>query len=174
MPANTEWISQPAISSASSTARWMDCTVDSMFTTTPFFRPLEGCEPRPTTSTLPSAPTSPTRQTTLDVPMSSPTISERSLRLATCHLSTARSPADGEAGRITQIHIGDLGRARGDDPRCREHEPVESLLDVRAAQPQPHATGERQFPGAALIERQAREAHARLHQPRLHGEVALG
>ncbi len=40
MPVNTEWIWQPAMSSASATARWMDCTVDSMFTTfTPFFRP---------------------------------------------------------------------------------------------------------------------------------------
>ena len=50
MPAYTEWISQPAMSSASSTARWIDCTVDSMLTTTPFFRPREGCEPRPITS----------------------------------------------------------------------------------------------------------------------------
>ena len=47
MPAYTEWISQPAMSSASSTARWIDCTVDSMLTTTPFFRPREGCEPMP-------------------------------------------------------------------------------------------------------------------------------
>ncbi len=60
MPANTEWISQPAMSSASSTARWIDCTVDSMFTTTPFFRPREGWEPSPTTSIAPSAPISPT------------------------------------------------------------------------------------------------------------------
>ena len=44
MPAYTEWISQPAISSASSTARWIDCTVDSMLTTTPFFSPREGCD----------------------------------------------------------------------------------------------------------------------------------
>ena len=42
MPAWTEWISHPAISSASSTARWMDWTVDSMSTTTPFFRPRDG------------------------------------------------------------------------------------------------------------------------------------
>ena len=47
MPAYTEWISQPAISSASSIARWIDCTVDSMLTTTPFFRPRDGCEPMP-------------------------------------------------------------------------------------------------------------------------------
>ena len=39
MEAYTERISQPAISSASSTARWIDCTVDSMSTTTPRFMP---------------------------------------------------------------------------------------------------------------------------------------
>ena len=50
MPAYTEWISQPAMSSASSTARWIDCTVDSMLTTTPFLRPRDGCEPMPITS----------------------------------------------------------------------------------------------------------------------------
>ena len=47
MPANTERISQPAMSSASSMARWIDCTVDSMLTTTPFLRPREGCTPMP-------------------------------------------------------------------------------------------------------------------------------
>ena len=42
IPVNTEWIWHPAISSASSTARRIDCTVDSMFTTTPLFSPREG------------------------------------------------------------------------------------------------------------------------------------
>ena len=51
----------------------MECTVDSMFTTTPFFRPRDGCEPIPTTSIAPSGITSPTIATTLEVPMSSPT-----------------------------------------------------------------------------------------------------
>lgn len=37
-----QWIRQPAICWASSMARWIDCTVDSMFTTTPFFRPRDG------------------------------------------------------------------------------------------------------------------------------------
>src|SRR5678810_277267 len=81
MPVYTEWISQPAISSASSTARWMDWTVDSMFTTTPFFSPRDGCVPMPTTSSSPSAPSSPTIALTLDVPMSRPTIRLRSDRL---------------------------------------------------------------------------------------------
>src|SRR5690606_10466365 len=52
----------------------MDCTVDSMLTTTPFFRPRDGCEPIPTISSWPSSRTSPTSATTLDVPMSRPTI----------------------------------------------------------------------------------------------------
>ena len=98
MPAYTEWISQPAISSASSTARWIDCTVDSMLTTTPFFRPREGCEPRPITSIAPSAPISPTSATTFEVPMSRPTIRFRSVRLAIrlpvlCMRSLAGAPA---------------------------------------------------------------------------------
>src|SRR5690606_14732534 len=74
IPAYTEWIWQPAISSASSMARWIDCTVDSIFTTTPFFMPRDGCEPIPTISSSPSVPISPTSATTLEVPISSPTI----------------------------------------------------------------------------------------------------
>ena len=82
MPAYTEWISQPAISSASSTARWIDCTVDSMFTTTPFFNPREGWLPMPMISRAPSDLISPTMATTLLVPMSRPTNRFRSERLS--------------------------------------------------------------------------------------------
>ena len=78
MPANTEWIWQPAISSASSTARWMDCTVDSMSTTTPRFMPRDSCEPMPITSISWPGEYSPTSAVTLEVPMSSPTISDLS------------------------------------------------------------------------------------------------
>src|SRR5690606_13112934 len=52
----------------------MDCAADSMLTTTPFFRPRDGCEPIPTISSWPSSRTSPSSATTLDVPMSRPTI----------------------------------------------------------------------------------------------------
>ena len=72
MPANTERISQPAMSSASSMARWIDCTVDSMLTTTPFFRPREGCTPMPITSMELSGATSPTSAATFEVPTSRP------------------------------------------------------------------------------------------------------
>src|SRR5512138_3807139 len=64
----------------------MDCTVDSMLTTTPRFKPREGCEPRPTTSMRPSLVISPTIATTFEVPISSPTIKLRSFFLAIRYL----------------------------------------------------------------------------------------
>ncbi len=76
--AYTERISQPAISSASSTARWIDCTVDSMSTTTPRLRPRDSCEPMPITSIGLPGEYSPTSATTLEVPMSSPTMRDLS------------------------------------------------------------------------------------------------
>src|SRR5690606_26220440 len=72
----------------------IDCTVDSMFTTTPRFSPRDGEEPKPITSTLPSGDTSPTIATTFDVPTSRPTRSFRSSRLAT---SSALLGGDGLA-----------------------------------------------------------------------------
>src|SRR5690554_1442424 len=55
-------------------ALWMAWTVDSILTTTPFFMPDDACMPVPTISSLPSGPATPTIATTLEVPMSSPTI----------------------------------------------------------------------------------------------------
>jgi hypothetical protein len=78
MLAYTERISQPAISSASSIARCIDCTVDSMSTTTPRFMPRDSCEPMPITSISWPGEYSPTSAVTLEVPMSSPTISDLS------------------------------------------------------------------------------------------------
>ena len=73
MPVNAEAILQSAISSASSSARWMPATVDSMLTTTPFFRPLDSWLPMPSTSSVPSGASSATSAATLEVPMSRPT-----------------------------------------------------------------------------------------------------
>jgi hypothetical protein len=50
IPVKTFVILQSAISSASSSARWIDCTVASMFTTTPFLSPFDSLCPRPITS----------------------------------------------------------------------------------------------------------------------------
>src|SRR6478672_13830863 len=70
--------SQPAISSASSTARWIDCTVESMSTTTPLRSPRDSCEPMPITSIGSPGAYSPTNAVTLEVPISRPTISDLS------------------------------------------------------------------------------------------------
>ncbi len=73
IPAHTEEISHPAINSASSTAFFIDSTVDSMLMTTPLRNPMDGCVPMP--MILMSDPdTSPTTAQILVVPMSRPTI----------------------------------------------------------------------------------------------------
>src|SRR5439155_24453866 len=68
----TELISAPAISSASSTARRIEATVASMLITTPLRNPRDGCVPMPITS-MPVGVISPTMQQILVVPMSRPT-----------------------------------------------------------------------------------------------------
>src|SRR5215469_4253884 len=179
MPANTEWISQPAISSASSTARWIDCTVDSMLTTTPFFSPREGCEPRPSSSIEPSAPTSPTSATTLDVPMSRPTIRLRSTRLSMVGtlsrvvvIGTA-APADGEAVGVTHVHVLNVLGALRDELQRVVHESLETLVDLAPSQPHRHPIGEVEFPGAARVQAHGGDAQPGLHEPRGGGQVAL-
>ena len=62
-------MSQPAMSEAAFTAWRIDWTVDSMFTTTPFFMPEEAAVPTPMISTR-SSKTSPIMAHTLVVPMS--------------------------------------------------------------------------------------------------------
>src|SRR5690606_8453503 len=70
--------SQPAISSASSTARWIDCTVESMSTTTPRRKPRDSWLPMPITSIGSPGAYSPTSAVIFEVPMSRPTISDLS------------------------------------------------------------------------------------------------
>src|ERR1700683_1429039 len=128
------------MSSASSTARWIDCTVDSILTTTPFFKPRDGCEPKPSTSIVPSAPISPTSATTFEVPMSSPTIRLRSERLGILASVVARamraavSPADGKAVAVTHVDVGNIVGALRDELDGRDHEALEALIHLAAAQ----------------------------------------
>src|SRR6516162_6816961 len=164
MPANTEWISQPAMSSASSTARWIDCTVDSMLTTTPFFSPREGWEPRPSSSIEPSSPTSPTSATTLEVPMSSPTMRLRSARLSIVTAVLPRAaggvaaPADGEPVGVPHVHVGNVLATLRNQLQRGVHEFLEALIDLA---------------GAARIEPHGAQAQSRLHQASRRGEVTL-
>src|SRR5690242_15390227 len=151
MPAYTEWISHPAMSSASSTARWIDCTVDSMLTTTPRFRPREGCEPRPTTSMRPSCVISPTIATTFDVPMSRPTIRLRSFflgiwRCILCAVRDAggRVPADRETVAVAQVDVTDLGGALSDHRAGDCDEALQARLHVLTTQAHARAVAERQ------------------------------
>src|SRR5688572_9445088 len=90
-------------------ARCIDCTVDSMLTTTPFLRPLEGCDPSPTMSISPEALISPTIATTLEVPISRPTIISRSdfldiaIPLDSSVVHGRVLPAHRESVAVTQI-----------------------------------------------------------------------
>src|SRR5437773_1718866 len=179
MPANTEWISQPAMSSASSTARWMDCTVDSMLTTTPFFSPREGCEPRPRSSIEPSSPTSPTSATTLEVPMSSPTIRFLSVRLSIVATVAAggaggiAAPADRKPVCVAHIHVGDVLAALRYDLQRGVHEFLEPLVHLAPSEAHGDAVGKIEFPGAAGIQAHGGEAQTRLRQASLRGQIAL-
>ena len=74
IPTKTECILQSPINSASSIARCIELTVASIFTTTPFFNPEDGCNPAPIISKVPSGLTTPTIAATFEVPISNPTI----------------------------------------------------------------------------------------------------
>src|ERR1700756_4476322 len=122
----------------------MDCTVDSMLTTTPFLRPREGCEPRPSTSMEPSSPTSPTRATTLEVPMSRPTMRFRSDRLSIATTVSARrgmrraavaTPPYCKTVCVTHVDIGNVVAALSHEFQRGGNEFVEPLIDLAAAEP---------------------------------------
>src|SRR5665213_1777760 len=178
IPAYTEWISQPAMSSASSTARWIDCTVDSILTTTPFLRPREGCDPSPITSIAPSAPISPTSATTFEVPISRPTMRLRSERLGILASVLARAaraarlPANRKAVAVAHVDVGDLIRARRDEFHRSQHEALEALIDLAAAEAHRDAVRQIHFPRAALIKPQRRQMHACFDEPALCCEIA--
>src|SRR5215469_1320621 len=167
------------MSSASSTARWIDCTVDSMLTTTPFFSPREGCEPTPSSSIEPSSPTSPTSDTTLEVPISRPTIRLRSARLSiattldTFAVRAVAAPADGEPVRVTHVHVGNVLTALRDQLQRGAHEFLEALIDLASPQAHGDAVGEIELPRAARIEAHRRQALPGLHEAPLGGEIAL-
>src|ERR1700722_3935021 len=115
----------------------MDCTVDSMFTTTPFLSPREGCDPRPNTSIEPSRPISPTSATTLEVPMSRPTmrfLSERLSIAATvltfCPVRPASAPADCKTICITHVYVGNVVAALSHEFQRRCDYFVESFVDL--------------------------------------------
>src|SRR6201996_8853542 len=167
------------MSSASSTARWIDCTVDSMFTTTPFFRPREGCEPMPNTSIAPSRPTSPTSATTFEVPMSSPTmrfLSERLSIPATVFFSTvcrSAPPSNCKPVRVAHVDIGDIAASLSDELQSCVDEFVKPFVDLAPSQPDGDAVRQIEFPGAARIQAHRGQSQSGLDEPSLRREVTL-
>src|SRR6266403_1082956 len=154
----------------------MACTVDSMLTTTPFFRPRDGWLPMPMISKAPSDLTSPTMATTLLVPMSRPTIRLRSERLAiggSCGRRLGPAPADGEAIGIAHVHVRDVVQAMRNDLRGGANESVEPRVHVAAPEPYRDAAVQVHLPRAALVETQRRDAHAGLEHPALRRQIAL-
>src|SRR5687768_17840806 len=132
-------------------ARWIDCTVDSMFTTTPRFRPREGCEPKPTTSMRPSCVISPTMATTFEVPMSRPTIRLRSffLGIRASILGVARDasgnvPTDRETVAVTKIDVMHFSTARSDYGARDSDESFQPRGHILTTEPHDHAVAERQ------------------------------
>src|SRR3984957_5441457 len=169
----------------------MDCTVDSMLTTTPFFKPREGWLPMPMISRTPSALISPTMATTLLVPMSRPTNRFRSERLAMNRLRPLDvgiigmlgryrcrdrrvAPADGKAIGVAHVDIGNFIQAMRDDLRCGVDEALDALVDFAPSQTHRHSAVEIHLPGAARIQAQRRNAHTGIEHAALHGQIALG
>src|SRR5262252_7929382 len=145
IPVKTRSILQSAISSASSRVRWMAFTVASMFTTTPFFSPLDSWPPMPTMSMRPSGNSSATTATTLEVPMSSATMRFLFSLAMSDSLVTVGPGArglggalgcvlgcvDGEAVGVAQVDVVDPLARRG-ERRVRRDEAREAVLDVVA------------------------------------------
>src|ERR1700749_2964288 len=158
----------------------MDCTVDSMVTTTPFFSPREGCQPRPNTSMEPSRPISPTRATTVEVPISRPTMRFRSDRLSipatasTCRgMRRVAAPADCKTVGITHVYISNVVAALSHEFQRRCDEFVEPLVDLAAAEPHGHPVCQIELPGTAGIEPHCRQAQTGLLQPPLRRHITL-
>src|SRR5882672_1303506 len=137
IPVKTRSILQSAISSASSRVRWIAFTVDSMFTTTPFFRPLDSCPPMPTMSMRPSGKNSATIATTLEVPMSRATMRflfslamSDSLVLRFEGLGPGRlDDPERESVGVAQVDVIEVLPRLGQRSRERRRETREALLD---------------------------------------------
>src|SRR3569623_565739 len=147
-------------------ARWIDCTVDSMFTTTPFFLPRDGCDPRPTTLMAPSGLISPTIATTLDVPMSRPTIKSLSpffniafnspgvfLRWP-CSFLHRTLPTHRKPIAVAQIHSLHRRLLTLQGAVIKPHEAQHAAVRFAAPQRDVHAVTHLQLPGATLVHHQ--------------------
>src|SRR5690348_2126823 len=164
--AYTERMSQPAINSASSTARWIECTVDSMSTTAPFFMPRETCEPSPITSTGSPGRYSPTIATTFEVPMSRPTtrclsllrfmglnVSGRSMGRTRFRIGRRCGgrirPLHRETVAVAQVGVDEAAAAALHQRRHHRDEARQALFGLVASDDDRAAAGKPQAPGPA-------------------------
>src|SRR5699024_8636592 len=153
MPQCTDWMRQPAMSSASSTARRIESVVDSIFTTMPFFMPFEGAVPRPMISSSPSSPGSATMQATFEVPMSSATMRWVSglLLIHFLLIDSGALAANRETVAVSQIHISGTGECAARLRQCIIDEPLQPLIQMIASEAQRQTVVQGGAPGTARI-----------------------
>src|SRR5262249_8121026 len=182
IPVKTRSILQSAISSASSSVRWIAFTVVSMFTTTPFFRPLDSWPPMPTMSMRPSGNSSATTATTFEVPMSSATMRF----LLSLAMSDSLVPAGlgarnfgrmhREAVRVAQVDVIDPLPRPCERLRERRDEACEAVLDAIAVgvatQMQRDSVRQPQLPGEARGEQHLRRRESERRERIPEREVA--
>src|SRR5690349_4154691 len=153
MPTKAEPILQSAISSASSSARWIAETVASMFTTTPFFRPRDSWLPMPRISSVASGRSSATRHATFEVPISSATMRSLFSLAMSLRFPSSRElrHAQREPVRVPQVDVLVRSLDCFQSDRVNLHEPAQALLcEIGvAAQHQGEPVGEAQLPGIA-------------------------
>src|SRR5699024_6908569 len=161
MPQCTDWMRHPDISSASSTARRIESVVDSMFTTMPFFIPVEGAEPRPTISNSPSSPGSATMQATLEVPISRATMRFVSGLLLIPFLLGGRGActADRKTIAIAQIHIAGCGQRGARLAEGKINKPLQTCCQMLAPEAQHQTVVQGGAPGPARVQLQAHDAY---------------
>src|SRR5574340_634476 len=162
IPVYTSRILQSAMSSASSRARWMALTVDSILTTTPFFRPREGWLPMPMISSRPSGRISATIATIFEVPISSPTIRffcslvlliARPLScFAARRAGSSARPAHRKAVGVTQIDIAYRHRQSPQRFFVHADKAGQPRLYLLPPQLHGHAAVEPQLPGAPVVQ----------------------
>src|ERR1700685_1478911 len=137
----------------------------------------------PITSSALSAVTSPTSASTLEVPMSRPTITSLTTLLTNAVRSWGRRglrrmaaafPAHCETVAVTQIDVGDVGGRLIDELRGDQHEALEARSDLLPPETHLHAVVERHVPGPALIELERHQAQTQFRQTTLGREIARG
>src|SRR5262245_23853532 len=162
----------------------MAFTVASIFTTTPFFRPLDSWLPMPTMSTRPSGKISATTATTLEVPMSSATmrflfsLAMSGSLLAGGSLGGTLVRVHGETARVAQVDVVDSLARSAKGLRVHRDEARDAVFDPVplgvAPELQRDAARELHLPGEARAEHHLRRRETERGERVPEGDVAPG